>query len=341
MAGPKTFSQRLLLAGDIGGTKTNLGIFSAGKQGLDAVAIDTYSSNEASNLEELIALFLDKHNAFVESACFGIAGPVRAGKCVATNLAWEVSAVRIQDEFGWEHVRLLNDLEATALSVPILARRETCTLNKINKGQEEEGGPIGLVAPGTGLGMALLVSVAGRHHVVASEGGHADFAPNSELEMALWQHQRERFGHVSIERVLSGPGLVDIYTWLRGLRRHCEPAWLTENMDKLGKAPAISQAALRKSDPLCEETLNLFVSVFGAVAGNFALTNLTMGGIYLGGGIAPKILAALKGENFLSAFTGKGRFQTLLQRVPVKVILNEKAALLGAAYGAYELIIAR
>ncbi|MGD9022420.1 MAG: glucokinase [Deltaproteobacteria bacterium] len=324
--------QPVVLAGDIGGTKTNLGLFRMGKKRPVPKVIETYSSPQAPNLEDIVARFLKKHPASVAGACFGVAGPVRNGYCKTTNLPWDVSEKRLKTRFGFHQVRLVNDLTATAYAIPLLRGRE---LFHLNPGKKAKGENLGLIAPGTGLGMALLVWHMGLYTPVPSEGGHSDFAPQNDHEMALWQYLHVRVGHVSVERVLSGPGLFIIYCWLKFTGQHPEPEWLAKEMNKDDPARVISEAALVKKDPLCVKALDLFVSILGAAAGNLALTGLTRGGMYLGGGIVPKVLPKLQEGSFMNAFVNKGRFRPLLEQTPVRVILNDKAALLGAAYKAF------
>jgi glucokinase len=322
-------SDLFVLAGDIGGTKTNLGFFRQGRTRPAAKVIETYSSREAPNLEWIIARFLDKHQVPVQSACFGIAGPVINGRCQTTNLPWYVAEDKIKKRFEWAHVSLINDLTATAHAIPLLNNRE---LFRLNKAKSRKGQNLALVAPGTGLGKALLIFRDGEYVPVPSEGGHIDFSPNTEAEIKLWRYLHKRFGHVSVERVLSGPGLVNIYLWLKDTGRHRIPTWLARNMEEMDPARAITEAALDGKHPVCVAALNMFVSIFGAVAGNLALIAMTTGGVYLGGGIPPKILPKLKESMFMQAFTNKGRFSELLEKIPVRVILNEQAALLGAAH---------
>ena len=324
----------LVMAGDIGGTKTNLGLFMMGKNRPTMKLMETYSSLAAANLEQIIARFLDKHKVSVAAACFGVAGPVQAGRSKTTNLPWTISEVGIKKRFGLDHVRLINDLTATAYAVPLLVSRE---LHALNKARAKKGQNLGLIAPGTGLGMALLIWVGSKYIPVASEGGHADFGPKDLMEAELWEYLYERWDHVSVERVLSGSGLFNIYSWLKDSGRHNEAEWLAKKIKEMDPARAISEAAMDRKDPLCEEALDIFVSIFGSVAGNHALTGMTTGGVYLGGGIPPKILPKLKEGVFMEAFVNKGRFKGLLEKVPVRVILNDKAALLGAAECAFEL----
>jgi len=324
--------ENIVLAGDIGGTKTNLGLFRKGKRRPVPKIIRSYFSQEAPHLENIVEQFLAKHQIAVTSGCFGVAGPVISGRCKTTNLPWEVSEVRMKNRFKWSYVSLVNDLTATALAVPLLGSRELFSLNKT---KIRKGNNLAIVAPGTGLGQALLVFRDGSYIPVSSEGGHADFAPNSEAEVELWRYLHKRFGHVSVERILSGPGLVNIYTWFKESGRHKEPAWLAKDIEEMDPARVITEAALDGKHVLCVESLNMFVSILGAVAGNLALTAMTTGGVYLGGGIPPKILPKLKEDIFMKAFTNKGRFRGFLERIPVRVILNDKAALLGAAHCAF------
>ena len=326
--------RKLVLAGDIGGTKTNLGLFIKGKKRPRPKVFESYSSREAPDLEDIVKRFLERYKTSIDGACFGIAGPVVNGRCKTTNLPWIVSEARIKKRFKWEHVRLINDLTATATAIPLLSGRELYALNrvKVKKGQN-----LGLIAPGTGLGQTLLVFQNGTYSPISSEGGHADFSPNSENEIRLWRYLHKRFGHVSIERVLSGPGLLNIYSWLKDSGRFREPAWLKQKINEMDPPRAITESAMNERHPLCAETLNMFVSVLGSVCGNLALTGMTTGGVYLGGGIPPKILPVLKKGIFMKAFTNKGRFSGFLEKIPVWVILNDKAALLGAAFYAFEL----
>jgi glucokinase len=274
------------------------------------------------------------HQVSISSACFGVAGPVKNGRCKTTNLPWDVSERKLKNRFGWDKVCLINDLTATSYAVPLLTGRE---LFSLNRGKKTKGGSIGLIAPGTGLGMALMVWRDGNYIPMPSEGGHSDFAPQNETEVALWHYLHVRLGHVSVERVLSGPGLFIIYCWLKFTGQGSEPTWLAQRMNEDDPSKVISEAALVEKEPLCVKTLDLFVSILGATAGNLALTGLTRGGIYIGGGIAPKILPKLGEDLFIKAFVDKGRFTGLLQSIPVRVILNDKAALLGAAHCALEM----
>jgi glucokinase len=240
---------------------------------------------------------------------------------------------KLEKRFKWKKAHLINDLTATALAIPLLNRNETYTLNRA---RPRKGAPVALIAPGSGLGEALLVSVNDRYVPVSSEGGHVDFAPNNGFQTELWRYLHKIYGHVSIERVLTGPGLFNIYSWLKESGHYLEPAWLSKKLRETDPARVITSAALNRSQPMCKATLDLFVSILGAAAGNLALTGMTTGGVYLGGGIPPKILPGLKQDKFMKSFTDKGRFKELMEKMPVKVIVNDKAALLGAAAYAIE-----
>ncbi|MGB6066612.1 MAG: glucokinase [Desulfomonilaceae bacterium] len=322
----------IVLAGDIGGTKTNLGLFAGGGDRPALLVMESYSSTHSAGLSELIARFVEAHSGSISSACFGIAGPVIAGRCKATNLPWEVSEAEIRQNFGWNKVRLVNDLTATAMAIPLLQDPELFTLND---GRAQKGN-IGLAAPGTGLGISLLVFANGKGNAVSSEGGHVDFAPKNETEIDLWRYLRLTHDHVSVERVASGPGIFAIYSWLKARERYEEPEWFAEKMKMHDPPAVISEAAMNEKLEPCVKTLKLFVSVLASTAGNLALTGMTTGGMYIGGGIAPRILPFLEEGDFMKAFIDKGRFGELLSKIPVHVILNDKAALLGAARCASE-----
>jgi len=328
-------NKTLVLAGDIGGTKTNLGLFFEVKERPVSTVIETFSSRNSPDLEHIIRQFLKMHPVTVTHACFGIAGPVINGTSETTNLPWSISEDRIKKQFNFRHVKLVNDLTATVMAIPLLSEDEFYPLNQAASIKNQN---LALIAPGTGLGKAMLIYQNGRYLPVSSEGGHADFAPNNDAEIQLWRYLHQHYGHVSMERVLSGSGLVNIYNWLKDPGRFNEPEWLAQNRKEVDTARAIAESALARKDPGCVEALNMFVSIFGAVAGNLALTGMTTGGVYLGGGIPPKILSKLKEDIFIKAFTNKGRFKGFLEKIPVKVILNDKAALIGAAYCAMRVL---
>ena len=324
----------MILAGDIGGTKTNLAIYSS-EAGPRAPLVEaTFPSGEYPSLETLAREFLAGVDLPVDRGAFGVAGPVVSGQATITNLPWVMDEEQLRESLNLSSVRLLNDLLAIAHSVPAL---EGVDLHTLNEGEAEPGGAVAVVAPGTGLGEAYLTWDGARYRAHASEGGHTSFAPVTPLELDLLRFLLDRFEHVSCERVCSGKGLPNIYAFLEESGRGEEPDWLTEQLAETDDpTPVIVRAALDGDRPcdLCVVALHTFVSILGSEAGNVALKVLATGGVYLGGGIPPRILAALDNDRFMAAFQNKGRLADLLGRIPVQVILNPKAALLGAAcYG--------
>ncbi len=323
-------SRNLVLAGDIGGTKTHLALFSAQGEKLRAESLTTFPSKRYSGLVPVLRDFLvgDQHK--VDAACFGIAGPVVDGKVKTPNLPWMVDSAELRRALKLESVTLLNDLEAGAYGIFTLDNDEFCTLNE---GTLRQSGNKALIAAGTGLGQAILYDDGRHFHPLASEGGHADFGPRDELEIELLRYLIGRFGHVSYERVLSGPGLFNIYNFFKDSRGLEEPKSLSEQF-AAGDDPSavISRAALAGDAEICVKSLDLFVSIYGAEAGNLALRAKSVRGLYIGGGIAPKILAKLKDGGFMRGFVDKGRYRDLLAAIPVQVVLNDQAALRGAAY---------
>lgn len=323
---------RTILAGDVGGTKTNLGLFEAGPPPR-LVRLETLSSRAFETFEDMLAAFLPAGGPAVAAAAFGIAGPVRGGVADPTNLAWIVDAARLAARLGLATVTLLNDLEATAWALGALGADGAAVLLE---GAPGATGNQAIIAAGTGLGEAMLLREAGRSTPIASEAGHADFAPHTDLEVELLRHLRKRFGRVSFERVLSGPGLLNVYEFLRDSGGGEEPRWLSEALAQGDPAAAISRAAQEGRSETCVRALDLFAGAYGAEAGNLALRALATGGVFLGGGIAPKILPWLRGESFRRGFLDKGRLSGIVEATPVKVILDEKAALAGAARRAAE-----
>ncbi len=318
----------MILAGDIGGTHTRLAFFEERGGRLIPVAEGTFASREHASLEAVLGKFLASHPLPITYACFGIAGPVRHGRCDATNLPWMVDSSLVAHELGLGRVGLINDLEANAWGIAVL---EAADFAVLNEGSSDASGNAAIISAGTGLGEAVLYWDSKQHRPFATEGGHADFAPRNHLEMELLDYLLKQFQRVSYERVVSGPGLLNIYRFLRDSDRGEEPPWLAEQMRQEDPSAVIAQAALGGKSELCAQVLDLFVSLYGAEAGNLALKVLATGGVYLGGGIAPKIIGKLKDPLFLNAFTAKGRMKPLLQAMPVRVILNDKTALLGAA----------
>ncbi|MBW2022057.1 MAG: glucokinase [Deltaproteobacteria bacterium] len=331
MANP-TRKEEPVLAADIGGTKTVVGAFERGRTRPRSILVKTYSSGSFRSFEQIIMDFLSHTPIIPKAVCIGIAGPVLGGKSKATNLPWTVSQNRLSRRFEWKAVSLYNDLVTTAMAIPLLRRSEVVT---INAGRVRPKGNVALVAPGTGLGQATLIYYNGHYVPMPSEGGHCDFAPTSNDQAELWQYLHEKYGHVSLERLLSGPGMINIYSWLKDAGKYNEPKWLSEKLSTDDRAKAITEAALSRGTPICKATLRLFASILGSVCGNLALTTMASGGVYLGGGIPPKILPFLQDPTFFEAFTEKGRFKQLLSSIPVKVITNQNASLLGAAHMAF------
>lgn len=318
-----------ILAGDIGGTKTRLALFEADdEKRLKPVDEKIFTSRDYAGLEKILQEWLSGRSRSIRVACFGVAGPVVNGRCETTNLAWIVDADQISQQFGVASVVLLNDLEATAYGTSYLSEKELCTLNP---GQSQPHGNRCVIAAGTGLGEAILFWDGSRYRASASEGGHADFAPRNSTEMRLLEYLLRHYPRVSYERVLSGPGLFNIYRFMKDTAPGEEPPWLSQRLTTEDPGAVISEVALAGKSDLCVKALDLFVSVYGAAAGNLALTAMTTGGVYIGGGIGPKILEKLFDGAFMKAFLDKGRFASFMDRIPVRVILNEKAALLGAA----------
>ncbi|MGO9064637.1 MAG: glucokinase [Myxococcaceae bacterium] len=318
----------MILAGDIGGTHARLGLFEVRDTVPTLVAERHYPSPEFSGLESVVRAFLEDLHPVPIAAAFGLAGPVHEGRVRTPNLPWEVDAQVLAEELGLETVALINDLEALGYGIPLLAPSDLVVLNP---GIETRGNRA-VVAAGTGLGVAGLVWDGQRHHPFATEGGHADFAPRNALEAELMLYLSKRFGRVSNERILSGAGLGNVYDFLRESGRGEEPAWLAERLTRDGRARVIGECGLDQSSGLCSQAVDLFVSVYGAVAGNVALFFLATGGIYLGGGIAPKVLARLQDPAlFRAAFIDKGRLRPLVEQTPVRVVLDDRVGMRGAA----------
>jgi glucokinase len=318
----------MVLGGDIGGTNARLAFFDGPPDRLTTVAIEIFPSREHKGLGEIARAFIAKHNCTPSAACFGIPGAIRDGIVEATNLPWVVRATTLASEVGLASVSLINDLEANAHGIALLSESDLVTLNA---GVPVRGGNRALISAGTGLGEAgLLAEADGTFRPFPSEGGHADFAPSNELQIDLLRHLMGRFGHVSYERVLSGPGLYNIYQFLRDTRRAEEPAWLRDAISQGDASAAVAKSGLDGTSEIGVQALDLFVSIYGAAAGNLALQVVATGGVFIGGGIAPKIIDKLRGPAFLEAFRAKGRVSSLLKDIPVRVITNDKTALLGA-----------
>jgi glucokinase len=317
-----------VLSGDIGGTKTRMAIFDVAGRKPRSVTERTYPSGDYTSLNDIIEDFLNAGDTRPDAACFGVAGPVRNNTVDVTNLPWQISAAEIANRFGLQRVALLNDLEANAWGLRALDNKD---FRILNAGGEHHAGNAAIIAAGTGLGEAGMYRDGDHWRPFATEGGHTDFSPGSELEIELLRFLMARYGHVSWERLVSGPGLVNIHDFLVHYRQHPVPDWLKEDMRIKEPAAAISRAGQSGRDAICVESLELFVHLYGVEAGNLALKMMASGGVYLGGGIAPKILEQLENGAFMAAFRAKGRMQGLLEQMPVRVILNDRTALYGPA----------
>jgi glucokinase len=352
----------MILAGDIGGTKTHLALFEWKTERTDPIRTESFHSADYASLEEMLEEFLvppkspipiadlDRSQEEVaepalvpepieplklDSACFGIAGPVILNHSRTTNLPWIVDGTTIAKRFNIPKVQLLNDLESTAHGILLLRPDELHTLNVGTPPDQKQA--IALIAAGTGLGESILFWDGTRYRPTPSEGGHADFAPNNDNEIELLRHVRSQYLHVSYERVLSGPGIHAIYEYVRDSKKN-EPTWLAEKIAAGDPAAEIAEAGLKGQAEIAKQTLDLFASIYGAEAGNLALKAMALNGVYIGGGIAPKLLAKLKDGTFMKAFTNKGRYKRLLSSIPVHVVLNDRAGLLGAASNAAHLV---
>jgi glucokinase len=352
----------MILAGDIGGTKTHLALFEWTRERVEPVRLETFHSADYTSLEEMLSEFLvppkpptpidelEKPNDVseepsaglkpeepvkVDAACFGVAGPVIQNHSRTTNLPWEVDGGALAKQFDIPHVRLLNDLEAMAHGILLLRPDELVTLNAGTPPPQKQA--IALIAAGTGLGECILFWDGTKYKPMPSEGGHADFAPNSDNEIELLRHVRSQYLHVSYERVLSGPGLHAIYEYVRDTKNN-EPTWLMEKIKAGDPAAEIAEAGLKGHAEIATQTLTLFASIYGAEAGNLALKAMAINGLYLGGGMAPKLLSKLKDGTFMKAFINKGRYKRLMSNIPVHVVMNERTGLIGAASTAAQLV---
>lgn len=320
----------LVLAGDIGGTSARLAYFEQRDGRLAAVAEEIKHSRDYPSLDAAVLEFKRKYNYSVSSACFGVAGPVNHGRVEAPNLPWIIESAVLERELGIAKVYLINDLEANAHGLSELMERDFAVLAP---GIPGAIGNAAVISAGTGLGEAGLYWDGEMHHPFAAEGGHTDFAPANELQVELWLYLRKKFsGHVSWERVLSGPGQYNIYEFLRETGKGKEEPWLAEEMKAGDPSAVISHRGLDGSSPLCKQAIEVFAEIYGAAAGNLALKFLATGGVFIGGGIAPKILPELQDPRFMKAFCDKGRLRVLLEQIPVRVVLNDKTALLGAGH---------
>lgn len=327
-SGSRQLSQKpfTILAGDIGGTKTNLALFQFTREGFLILKESRYATRDFNHAKEIIDKFQLGHN-FPDKVCFGAAGPVRGGKVKITNVEWELDSNDLSGHLNNRPVYLINDLEATAYGLAMLEEKDILT---VFEPTQKIDGNIVLIAPGTGLGEAGLYWDGHHYHPFATEGGHCDFAPRTETDTELYLHLHAKFGHVSWERLVSGNGIINTFSFLRDRKDRDVPSWLAEKMLNQDSAAVISRYA--EEVPVCRETMSLFFRFLAAEASNLALKLKATGGVYIGGGILPKIIKLLVQDIFLQTFRDSGRMKFLLETIPVKIILNERAALLGAAY---------
>ena len=320
----------MILAGDVGGTKVHLALYGFEHARLVHVRDERFPAHEYSGLQEIVQRFLaESSNPEITAACFGVPGPVRGGRLRLTNLPWVLDARELSAGLNITHLFLINDLEANGYGIPELTPDQILTLNQ---GDPAGVGNRALVSAGTGLGEGVLVWNGKTHVPMASEGGHSDFAARNPLEMELFTWLTQKLnGRVSYERVISGPGLTNIYTFLRDEKGMEEPAWLTQRMQTEDPNAIIGEAGEAGTSELCSKALEMFAASYGAEAGNMVLTVLATGGMYIGGGIAPKMLKTMQSGVFMQAFADKGRLSELLVHTPVHIILESRAALMGAA----------
>ena len=320
----------MLIAGDIGGTNTRLALVSPERGPRDFVAEQEFRSGEFQGLEPIIEAFLAATGGQVTSACFDVAGPVIGGRARLTNLPWDMQEAALSKRFGWTQVRLMNDLQAIAHAVPHLQAGETVV---VNEGQAVAHGPLAVFAPGTGLGESFLVWSGQEYIACASEGGHTDFAPTNAVQAGLWAYVTERFRHAAYERVCAGSGIPNVYDYVRSKDPSSEsPEFAAALRAAADRTPLIVDAALHHPDqhPLAAEALRIVIDIWGAEAGNLALKVLATGGVYLAGGLPPRLVPLLLDGAFMQAFAAKGRFVNLLRGIPIHVV-TVNAALLGAA----------
>lgn len=314
----------MILAGDIGGTNTRLALFQDDKMLVE----QKYGSKKFASLEDIVRIFLQSQNQTITKACFGVAGPVINGRCQATNLPWIIDVENLKKACGISTVFLLNDLETKAYGIQVLKKEELFVLHP----GEQQCGNKALIAAGTGLGEAGLYWDGKEHHPFACEGGHTDFAPRNDLEIELLVYLQKKFGHVSYERIVSGPGITLLYDFLIETGKEKQSDEVDAARKNTDPSFVITEHAREKKDTACVRAVNWFISLYGSESGNLALKFFSLGGLYIGGGIAPHLVQEMKNGEFLSAFCNKGRFRSFLETIPIYVILNDDASLLGASY---------
>jgi glucokinase len=326
----------MILAGDIGGTKTKLGLFENDFDNYSPIETKTYSSQEHDSLEQILKAFLADNDYHLDSASFGVAGPVKDGKANPTNLSWKMDERTLSQALDGTPAHLINDLAAIAQAVPHLTQDD---LETIKSGEKEAGGTIAVIAPGTGLGEGFLTWDGDRYRAFPSEGGHTDFGPVTDEQRELLVYLLPKFEHVSYERVCSGIGIPNLYNFLKDTQRYPEPEWLHRTLAQADDpTPIIVKTAQQKEALIAEEAFKLFISILGSEAGNLALKVLATGGVYVGGGIPPRIVEQLQQGDFVDAFTHKGRLSDMVHRIPVYVIRHPEVALYGAAFHAQDFL---
>jgi glucokinase len=322
-------NRAMILAGEIGATGTRLAAFEKEGSRLQLVVEKTYMSQEYSSLSEIIAAFIKAEGIAAHSACFGVAGPVRRGRSKISNLPWVIDSRDLARQLKLDSVGMINDLEAYAYGIDGLDSKDFVTLNA---GSEDAEGNRAVISARTGLGVAGLYWDGYRHHPFACEGGHSDFAPRNALEMELLAYLQKKYGRISYERLLSGPGIKNIYDFLRDAHKADEPQWLKDQIAAAPDPPAvISQLAQEGKAAICDQTLSIFVSIYGAETGNCALNFLSTGGIFIGGSVAAKNVSRMKDPIFMESFLDKGRMVDLLKEIPVTIVLNDDSGIIGAA----------
>jgi glucokinase len=319
----------MILAGEIGATQTRLAGFETQGSRLQLVIEKSYPSQEHAGLSEIIAEFIQTEGIMVNRACFGVAGPVRRGRSKISNLPWIIDSRDLARQLKLDSVGMINDLEAYAYGIDGLDAKDFVVLNE---GSEDAEGNRAVISARTGLGVAGLYWDGYRHHPFGCEGGHSDFAPRNESEMALLSYLQKKYGRISCERLLSGPGIKNIYDFLRDTERAEEPQVLKDQIAAAPDAPAlISKLAAQGKTPICDQTMSIFVSIYGAETGNVALNFLSTGGIYIGGSVAAKNVPKMKDPIFMKSFLDKGRMVALMKEIPVSIVLNDDAGMIGAA----------
>jgi len=322
-------NRAMILAGEIGATRTRLAAFETEGSRLKLAVEKNYLSQQHTGLSEIIDAFIKTEGILVHRACFGVAGPVRRGRSKISNLPWIIDSRDLSKQLKLDSVGMLNDLEAYAYGIDALDSKDLVTLNE---GSEDAEGNRAVISARTGLGVAGLYWDGFRHHPFGCEGGHSDFAPRNALEMELLSYLQKKYGRISCERILSGPGIKNIYDFLKDMHKADEPEWLRDQIASAPDAPAlISKLASEGKTPICDQTMSIFVSIYGAETGNVALNFLSTGGIYIGGSVAAKNVPKMKDPIFMQSFLDKGRMTPLLKEMPVTIVLNDDSGIIGAA----------